>query len=257
MSPHSWNPQAYQDNAGFVPRLGAEILSWLDPKPGEAILDLGCGDGALTARIASAGCRVTGIDQSQAMVDAARARGLTVHVADAQDRFEALGVAAGGFDAVFSNAALHWMKRDPAQVAHNVALALAPGGRFAAEFGGFGNVGAITTALLAACRLQGVDGGARHPWYFPTERAYTRVLEAAGLTVARMALVPRPVALPTDMAGWLNTFAGPFTAGLEPGTARAILDDATGLMATALKAEDGVWSADYVRLRVLAQKPLS
>jgi len=139
-----WNAANYERHARFVAELGAPVLDLLAPKPGEAILDLGCGDGALTERIAACGALVRGCDASPELIEAARARALRVDWADAQ----ALPYAAE-FDAVFSNAALHWMTR-PADVAAGVRRALRPGGRFVGEFGGFGNVAAATLQSFLA-----------------------------------------------------------------------------------------------------------
>src|SRR5208337_4503768 len=137
----SWSAAGYDENARFVSDLGGEILAWLDPKPGERILDLGCGDGALTEKIAAAGSSVTGVDTSPEFLAAARRRGLDAREMDGQ----ALSFASE-FDAVFSNAALHWMTA-PEAVLAGIARALKLGGRFVAEFGGHGNVAAIVTAM--------------------------------------------------------------------------------------------------------------
>ncbi|HEX5021199.1 MAG TPA: class I SAM-dependent methyltransferase, partial [Candidatus Binatia bacterium] len=149
----SWNPETYSKNARFVSDLGEPLLILLDPKPGEMILDLGCGDGALTEKITVAASSVIGVDSSLAFLQAARARGLTVALMDAQQL-----ALKRRFDAVFSNAALHWMKR-PDLVVEGVASCLKPGGRFVGEFGGEGNVEAIRAALHSALRTRGID-----PW---------------------------------------------------------------------------------------------
>lgn len=239
-----WSPEAYAAHAAFVPALGADALALLDPRPGERILDLGCGDGALTARIAAAGAAVTGLEPDPAMAAAARARGLEVLERDAHEPF-----GDGLYDAVFSNAALHWM-RDPARVLGHAARALRPGGRLVAEQGGFGNVAAIVTALNAARESVGLPAAA--PWDFPSPTAQAARLEAAGLRVLRMALLPRPTPLPTGMAGWLRTFAGPFVAGVAD--APALLADAERRLGALHDPTEG-WSADYVRLRFEARSP--
>jgi trans-aconitate methyltransferase len=139
-----WDPARYQRNAGFVAALGQPVVELLAPRSGERILDLGCGDGALTEVLAR-DARVTGVDASAEQVGAARARGLDAHVADGTR----LGFAAE-FDAVFSNAALHWM-RDPDAVIDGVWRVLKPGGRFVGECGGAGNVATVRATRWSPC----------------------------------------------------------------------------------------------------------
>jgi len=240
-----WDAAAYARHAAFVPALGAELLELLAPQPGETILDLGCGDGALTTRLAAAGARVTGLEPDPDLAAAARARGVSVVAQDAHDPF---GTAA--YDAVFSNAALHWM-RAPEVVLANIAQALRPGGRLVAEQGGFGNVAAIVTALNAAREAQG--HAAVFPWDFPSPERQTARLQAAGFTVTEVALIPRPTPLPTGLRGWLDTFAGPFLADL-PAAARAPLLDDSARRLAALHDPAAGWVADYVRLRFAARR---
>ncbi len=163
-----WNSSRYGKNARFVSDLGEPVVDLLDPQPGERILDLACGDGALTEKIIARGAEVVGVDGSSDMVAAAGQRGIDARVIDAyQLEF------ASEFDAVFSNAALHWMKRDPETVIQGVRRALKPGGRFVAEMGGHGNVAAITVALCATLEKFGVkDSTALIPWYFPSPDEY-------------------------------------------------------------------------------------
>ncbi len=158
----SFDAAQYQQNASFVPALGDVILGWLAPQPGEHILDLGAGDGVLTAKLVAAGARVVAGDASPSMVAAATARGLDGRLIDG----EALDFDRA-FDAVFSSAALHWMP-DAARVSAGVFRALRPGGRFVAEAGGFGCVAAVRVALADAMERAGVDATGAHPWYFPT-----------------------------------------------------------------------------------------
>jgi SAM-dependent methyltransferase len=242
-----WTADGYARNGRFVADLGQPVLDLLAPRPGERVLDLGCGDGALTAKIAEAGAEVVGADSSPELVEAARVRGLDARLVDGHALpFEAQ------FDAVFSNAALHWMKRDPDAVIAGVRRALRPGGRFVGEMGGQGNVAAICTALLAALDEQGADGAARHPWFFPTADEYAARLRAHGFAVGEIALHPRPTPLPTGLEGWLATFADPFIAGLDGATRTAALDRAVALLRPSLCDSAGRWTADYVRLRFAA-----
>lgn len=242
-----WQAERYAAHAGFVPELGLPVLQLLDARPGERILDLGCGDGVLSARLTALGCRVVGIDASPDMVRAARDRGVDARLMDGH----ALDFTRE-FDAVFSNAALHWMKAAPADVAAGAARALRPGGRFVGEMGGHGNVAAVTVALAAVLRARGYDGAAANPWYFPTPEHYRGVLEGAGFAVRCIELIPRPTPLPTGMAGWLETFAGPFLRLLPDSERAAAAQEAIELLRPALCDERGRWSADYVRLRFAA-----
>jgi trans-aconitate methyltransferase len=245
-SSQTWSAQEYASNARFVAELAGEAVALLAPRSGERILDLGCGDGALTEQLCAAGATVIGVDAAPELVAAAQARGLDVRLQDAQAlRFER------EFDAVFSNAAIHWM-RDPGAVVAGVARALVPGGRFVGEFGGHGNVASIVVALHAVVARRGVATAQLMPWYFPTPAAYRTVLEAHGFAVEQIALHPRPTLLPTDMAGWLRTFANPFFAPLAPSERAAALDETLALLRPALFA-DGRWTADYVRLRFAAR----
>jgi SAM-dependent methyltransferase len=223
------------------------VLELLAPVAGERVLDLGCGDGALTAELVGRGCRVIGVDGSPEQVAAARARGLDARVGDGQRlAFDA------EFDAVFSNAALHWMT-DPDAVIAGVRRALVPGGRFVGELGGRGCVGRIVAALRTGLARQGVDERAIQPWYFPGDDEYRARLEAGGFTVEWIALIPRPTPLPGDIGDWLGTFAQGFLAA-SPDPAALVAGVREALRAELCDA-DGRWTADYVRVRFLARKP--
>jgi SAM-dependent methyltransferase len=218
----------------------------LAPVAGERILDLGCGDGALTEQLVARGCVVVGVDASAAQVEAARRRGLDARAMDGQQlAFD------GEFDAVFSNAAMHWM--DPDRVIAGVWRALRPGGRFVGEFGGRGCVARIVAAVRAALARQGVDERGIQPWYFPGDDEYRARLEAHGFVVRSIALIPRPTLLPGDVGEWLETFAQAF---LDAARDRAALLDAVRAeLRPHLCDADGRWTADYVRLRFVATKP--
>ena len=244
----TWDPATYARHARFVADLGSPVVELLAPRPGERILDLGCGDGALTKKLVDLGCEVVAVDSSAPQIEAARKLGLNAQVMDA----EALPFS-DEFDAVFSNAVLHWIKRaDP--VIAGVHRALKPGGRFVAELGGYGCVDKIRTALVAALNRRGLDGESRVPWYFPTPDDYGARLERAGFRVDRIALIPRPTPLPGDVIGWLETFAQSFLDGLS-GEARAeYLREVRTALEPQLRDGDGTWIADYVRLRFAATK---
>lgn len=242
-TPQAWDADAYASVASFVPALGDAVLGLLGPQPGERVLDLGCGDGVLTARIAAAGAEVLGYDADAGLLERARARGLSVRQGDGQ----ALDYD-GEFDAVFSNAALHWMPDHPAVYA-GVYRALKPGGRFACECGGFGNIAAIRTAIRAVAERHGTDPIDRQNYPAPSRAA--RELSDAGFRVASIALVPRPTPLPDGMAAWLRTFRHGFFGGSD---GAAMIAETERLLAPQLQDPDGHWTADYVRLRFLAYK---
>jgi len=249
VSTQTWDPEGYARHARFVSELGQPVVELLAPRPGERILDLGCGDGALTELLVALGCEVIGVDASAAQVAAAQARGLDARVADGQ----ALAFNAE-FDAVFSNAALHWMRDTPRLLA-GVHRALRPGGRFVAECGGHGCVETIHRSLIECLDERGLDGAAASPWYFPTAEDYGDKLAAAGFEVRSIALFPRPTPLPGDLLGWLETFAESFTRVLPAAERAAYLREVQTRAEPALRDASGRWAADYVRLRFAAVKP--
>lgn len=246
MSQQQWSPADYQQNASFVPALGASILERLAPQPGERILDLGCGDGVLTSKLVEAGAVVVGVDASPAMIAAAAERGLDARVMDGR----AL-IFDGEFDAVFSNAALHWMP-EADEVVRGVARALKPGGRFVAEFGGHANVAAIATAIRAVLTRRAIPF--EWPWFYPTPAEYRAVLERHGLAVEDIRLVPRPTPLPSGMAAWLHTFGGALLRHVSQGDLEAVTSEIVELLAPALRDQAGNWTADYVRLQAVAHR---
>jgi trans-aconitate methyltransferase len=241
---NTWSPEGYLRHAGFVPALGAGVLDLLDPQPGERVLDLGCGEGTLTQDILARGAEVVGVDSSEAQIAAARARGLDARVMDG----EAL-TFDGEFDAVFSNAAMHWMTGADAVIA-GVRRALKRPGRFVAELGGHGCVGAIHVATRAVLARRGVVMDM--PWYFPTVEEYGARLTMQGFSIEDIRLFPRPTPLPTGIVGWLDTFASP-VLGQLPAEDRAVaVGEIADLLRPALCDPSGRWTADYVRLRFRA-----
>jgi len=243
-----WNTQDYQENAGFVHGLANGVFEWLGAQPGECILDLGCGQGQLTQRIASTGATVVGVDSSPQMVAAARERGIAAE----EGRAEALPFADRSFDAVFSNAALHWV-RDQDAMMSEVRRVLKPGGRFVAEMGGHGNIAAIRVALIAVLARHGYASLEDAVNYYPTVEGYTKRLVHHGFRVEQMALIPRPTPLPSGgMQGWLRTFRSGVLAGLPDALRESVVQETSTLLAEALRDEEGNWIADYVRLRFVA-----
>jgi trans-aconitate methyltransferase len=244
----SWNPNVYATNARFVSDLGEPLLQLLEPQPGELILDLGCGDGALTEKIADYGCKVIGADSSAPQLQAAKERGLKAVVLDGHEL-----CFRRQFDAIFTNAALHWMK-EPEKVIDGVRLALKPQGRFVGEFGGKGNVETIRSALHAALVRRGIEPAPVDPWYYPSPQEYSQLLSKAGLTVASIELIPRPTQLPGDIMAWLEIFAQPFTKAVSEEEQLGFLEEVRDELANRLRDGSGNWFADYVRLRFKAEK---
>ncbi|MEO8075409.1 MAG: class I SAM-dependent methyltransferase [Acidobacteriota bacterium] len=244
---NTWSPEGYQRHAGFVSALTDDVLAMLAPKAGERILDLGCGDGTLARRLAAGGAIVVGVDSSPQFVAAASAVGVEAREMNA----EALTFDSE-FDAVFSNAALHWMLR-PAEVIAGVRRALRPGGRFVGEFGGHGNVAAIGVAISAV--LKHHDWPVATQWFFPSAAEYQALLERHGFVVQEIGLHARPTILPTGMEGWLETFARPLFHAVPPAARAAALEEILALLRPALRDSEGLWTADYVRLRFDARIP--
>jgi trans-aconitate methyltransferase len=249
LSKQHWSAERYAATAHFVPAFGAPVVELLDPQPSERILDVGCGDGVLTAKIAAAGATVVAVDAAPDMVAAARAKGIDAHVVAGQSlAFER------EFDAVFSNAALHWM-HPPDTVLAGIARSLKPGGRFVAEMGGHNNTAAIQVAFRAVLAKRGLEALSLSPWYFPSAAAYRAKLEAAGFRVDDIAIVPRPTPLEAGLDAWLDVFAEDFLAPLPPTDRAAAKQEIIDLLQPILRDETGLWIADYVRLRFRAVMP--
>jgi trans-aconitate methyltransferase len=243
-----WDPQAYARNGAFVHGLAGGVLELLRAQSGEYILDLGCGDGQLTQQIAASGAHVLGVDASANMVEAARERGIEAEQANA----ELLPFHDRTFDAVFSNAALHWV-RDQDEMLAQVHRVLRTGGRFVAEMGGNGNIAAIRVALMAVLDRHGYGGREDGVNYYPTAESFTERLTRHGFTVEQMAIIPRPTKLgESGMEGWLSTFRRGVLDGLPEDVREAVVKETVELLAPALRDEAGNWIADYVRLRFVA-----
>lgn len=248
-----WNAELYDQKHSFVYQYGENVLELLNVKHGEHILDLGCGTGYLTSEIQKQGAVVTGIDASPEMISKARENyhNVDFFVADGTDfHFD------DKFDAVFSNATLHWIKDADAAI-KCVYEALKPGGRFVAEMGGKGNMHQIVTATTAVLTDHGYALTANaNPWYFPSTAEYAAKLEAAGFRVTFTAHFDRPTQLQDGRQGvtkWLSMFGPSFFENVPADKLPAILNEITDLLQPHYE-KDGQWYADYVRLRFIAIK---
>ncbi|SFD61557.1 Trans-aconitate methyltransferase [Paenibacillus catalpae] len=252
-STQAWNPGTYDAQLGFVSKLGKGILDWLNPKEGESILDLGCGTGDLAAEITGYGATVTGMDQSEAMIISARNKYPDIHflVGDGEQfSFDA------PFDAIFSNAALHWMK-NAAGVIESVREALKSGGRFVAEFGGKGNVDTFVQAFYEVMPRYSINPAERNPWFFPSIGEYTSLLEQHGFRVQIAEHFDRPTPLPEGERGvmhWLEGFGDAFFKGLDDAERQAAKQEVFETAKQKLQAVNGVYQADYRRIRIAAVK---
>lgn len=243
VSTSRWDAADYARVGGFVAELGAAALDLLDPQPGEAILDVGCGEGALTEQIAGRGARVVGIDNSPEMIAAARARGLDARLID---------VAHMGFDrefdAAFSNATLHWVLAKE-EAARSIWFALKPGGRFAGEMGGEGNLARLREALDDELVIRGFSPPRESANWYATPEDFAAVYEGAGFTAVDARLIERPTPIEHGIAAWVTTFRKGWLdrAGVPEGQRSEIAE------AVAARFPDSI--ADYVRLRFIMRKP--
>lgn len=244
---NSWNAQEYNKHASFVSALALPVVDLLAPIEGEEILDLGCGDGTLALEIQKSGARVTGIDLSHEMVEGARAKGIDAMVMSVTElEFK------NRFDAVFSNAVLHWVKESEKAVC-SIYDALKPDGRFIAEFGGFGNCKSAVDAMKEVFNNHPVFGAFEDPWYFPSVEEYRALLESHGFRVEYIELITRPTPV-DDIANWLDLFANGITAHLSGEEFTMFKEEVQMIVKEQLYDENDGWHVDYVRLRVKAVK---
>ncbi|HIK07508.1 MAG TPA: methyltransferase domain-containing protein [Trichormus sp. M33_DOE_039] len=252
-SQNIWDADLYENQHDFVWQYGEELLKLLRPQSGELILDLGCGTGQLTAEIAQSGAEVKGIDSAATMIEKARQNypHLRFDVADARNF-----LVEQPLDAVFSNAALHWIQ-PPTDVIRCIYQAIKPGGRFVAEFGGKGNIQAIITALYTALIANGViQPETLNPWYFPSISEYATILETQGFAVIYATLFNRPTPLSgaeKSLANWIQMFANDFFVGLSSQQKNQIINEVEKCLLTQLYHQ-GTWTVDYRRIRVIAIK---
>ncbi|KAI4173263.1 MAG: hypothetical protein LQ346_008444 [Caloplaca aetnensis] len=267
-----WTQEAYSSSASFVPELATTIVQWLNPQPHDRILDLGCGDGVLTAKLKENCASVTGVDASANLVFAAKRAygsipGLSFHDQDCRFLDRWVNFQEGAYTKVFSNAALHWILRDPstrASVLRNAYTFLKPGGTFAFEMGGAGNVAEVHTALMAAVMHRGIgieEVRELSPWFFPSEVQMKHMLETIGFTVEKTELEYRPTRLTSEeqggIEGWVKLMGAQFLEVLDSDSKReAAVKEVCELLRTVIThEEDGSMFLGYVRLRVLAKKP--
>jgi trans-aconitate methyltransferase len=248
-----WNADSYTQKHAFVFEYGAGVVDLLAPQPGELVLDVGCGSGELTQEIARRGANVVGLDASADMLIKARQQfpNLDFRLADAAN-FK----LPEQFDAVFSNAALHWVPAAEAAI-RQMYRHLKPGGRLVAELGGQGNVAQIVTAVLRQLRLRGYPLARAYWWYFPSVGEYAALLEKQGFRVRLAQHYDRPTALAdpeTGLIDWIEQFGAHFFAGVSAADQAAILTAVDAALRPVL-FQDGQWLADYKRLRIVAEKP--
>ena len=249
----TWNSELYQSSHAFVWEFGRDLLAMLGPKPNERILDVGCGTGQLTSEIAKSGAEVVGLDQSREMIEAAR-------VNYPERSFEVADIAVAEyhseFDAVFSNAALHWVRNQQGAIAA-IARALKPEGRFVFEMGGRGNIQQVWNAAVQALTEMGVTSPEKlSPWFYPSIGEYSPMLEAQGLTVTFAVLFDRPTPLEGGERGlreWLEMF-GMFASNVLKPSQREELMQRIEKLTRPVLFRDGVWTVDYKRLRMIAVK---
>jgi len=247
-----WDAGLYDEKHSFVWKLAAGVLELLDAKSGERILDLGCGTGHLTAKISEADAQVVGVDRSPEMIHQARLNypSLRFEVMDAREI-----VLDGIFDAVFSNATLHWI-REPERVIAGIKILLRPGGRFVAECGGKGNTGELLKAVQHAWQQLGLPGPTPHPWYYPSMAEYAGLLDQHGFEVTHATLFDRPTPLDDGVRGlrnWLEMFGSALVEGLPEATRERLLVEIERELRPKLFHDDH-WVMDYRRLRVVAKR---
>ena len=243
LSTSKWDAAEYARVGGFVAELGQAALDLLDPHAGERILDVGCGEGTLTKKIVERGATVLGIDNSPEMIAAAREKGIDavrMDVADMTFRSE--------FDAVFSNATLHWVL-ETEQAARAIFRALKAGGRFAGELGGEGNIARLREALDTELVIRGYLPPTESSNWYPSPEEFAAVYEAAGFDHIDARLIERPTPLDHGIGEWVTTFRkGWLDRAGVPEQERAEI-------ASAVADRFGSNVADYVRLRFIMRKP--
>jgi 2-isopropylmalate synthase len=240
-----WNPETYNKHTAFVSQLALPVVDLLNPKEGEKILDVGCGDGTLAVEIECRGAKVIGIDMSAEMVEACRDNGIETYVGSVTDLpYE------DEFDAVFSNATLHWV-RDARTAVQNIAKSLKVGGCFVCEFGGEGNAYHLVSAMQEVFTNHPEFGVFNNPWYFPGVKEYKNLLESEGFDVEYIEIIPRPTPM-DDISHWLDIFANGVTSHISAEQFEVFKKEVTEILKKKIYSEGKGWVLDYKRLRVKA-----
>lgn len=237
----------FKNKESFIADLAAPILEMLQPKDGEEILDLGCGDGSLALEIKKSGANVQGVDLNTDKVQQARAKGIDASVVNiTQISFE------NQFDAIFSNAVLNWVKNQTSAI-HHLHKALKKGGRLIAEFGGEGNVKTISDAMQEVFDNNTDFGSFKNPWYYPSAQEYKKLLEENGFSVEYCELVPKPTRV-VNIDQWLDAFAATIVSSLTKEEKLKFKEQVKKILEPKLYTKENDWTIDYVRLRVKAIK---
>ncbi len=242
-----WNPNSYNKHTAFVSELALPVVDLLDPQDGEQILDAGCGEGTLAVEIERRGAKAVGVDMSAEMIEQCQDKGIEAYVGSVTDLpYEE------AFDAVFSNATLHWVK-DAQTALQNIAKSLKCGGRFICEFGGEGNTYHLVSAIQKVFANHPEFGVFENPWYFPSVEAYRALLESEGFTVTYIEIIPRPTPM-DDISNWLDIFANGVTKHLNKAQFDTFKQECREILKETIYTEKEGWVLDYKRLRVKAIK---
>ena len=244
---NKWNADKYKKHADFVSNLAFPVIELLNPKENEKILDLGCGDGTLAVEIEKFNAQVIAVDLSESMVAKTQERGIPAYVMSATEL-----TFKNEFDAVFSNAVLHWIKDADTSI-KKIYRSLKPKGRFIAEFGGYGNIKFLTDAMQKVFNQHKEFGTFNNPWNFPKDSDYKQLLEDNGFNIEYIELIPRPTKI-DDISNWLDIFANGIISHLTQEQQSVFKQEVREILKPKIYSERDGWVADYVRLRLKAYK---
>ncbi|SFV68484.1 2-isopropylmalate synthase [hydrothermal vent metagenome] len=244
---NEWNAQKYNKHAEFVSNLAMPLIDILQPKAQEKILDLGCGEGTLAEVIQEYKCEVIGVDLSADMVEKAKAKNIEAYVMSATEL-----AYENEFDAVFSNAVLHWVQ-DANLAIQEVKKVLKKEGRFVAEFGGYENLKYLINAIEVVFEKHPEYGGFNNPWYFPRTDEYKKLLEENGFEVELIEIVNRPTPI-DDIYNWLSVFANGIIENIPTDKHENFKNEVRELLKSKIYTQEDGWIVDYVRLKFKAIK---